>query len=269
MSKKLFIFAPLLAITAIALTPVASQAAVGQHWYKAGSFATAGTKVPTIGDGALTLTSLAGTIKCDNVSGGYAENPAGSGIGTGPAGVSFVETFSTYSCSGTCPFENRTEPFKLPWESEVKATEEPTGVAGKHNRTISINPSGEHEIEVVTGCWNLKGPAGPGTGPNGGPATGPAYSEAGAPGVVEERGEPCTVCGAFPLLHFSGKQNPVYANGSGTGPKASQVIFKKEAASGSSEASLELANANVGLGATTGSDWTAGLKEGELITTGP
>jgi len=252
MSKKLFIsLAPLFAVAAFAVTSTA-QAANGTHYYSGGKKIAEGAKVPVVAYGTLSLTSAAGTIKCSNVAGGYVENPSGGGAGKGA-----TEEFGVYNCSGTCPVENRVEPFKLPWISTLQPNET---IEGKVRNRASGGG-----IEVVTGCWNLKGEPGVGTGPNGGQPSGPGYSETGGEGTVSERGEPFNDAEAdpLPLLHFAGEQSPYIVNGTGTGPKASVTLFKKETGA------KELVNANVGPGTTAGSVFLESYEEGGLITTGP
>jgi hypothetical protein len=101
MSKKLFTgLAPLVAIAAFAVMPVAAQAV--PHYLKNAKPLTAGAPgTPTIGwSTALTLSSPAGIVSCQNAVGGEVSNPAGGG-----AGVGATLQFATWNCkqsSGEC-----------------------------------------------------------------------------------------------------------------------------------------------------------------------
>jgi hypothetical protein len=98
MSKKLFIsFAPLLAIAAFAVMPVAAQAAAGEgHWFVGGSILKEGVKTPTVtwgGSTNLSQTSNIGEINCRGVGGGTIENPKG-----GTAGVGTTDLSNFFEC---------------------------------------------------------------------------------------------------------------------------------------------------------------------------
>ncbi len=98
MSKKLFIgFAPLLAVAAFAVMPVAAQAAAGEgHWLSGGSLLKEGVKTPVVtwgGTTNLSQTSAIGEINCRGVGGGTAENPKG-----GTAGVGTTWESSFFEC---------------------------------------------------------------------------------------------------------------------------------------------------------------------------
>jgi hypothetical protein len=96
MSKKLFIsLAPLLAITAFVVAPVAAQAAEG-HYFKNSTLMAEGVKAPVIGWGTLTLSSPAATVTCHNAVGGEVENPTG-----GTAGKGATRQFGTWECNQT------------------------------------------------------------------------------------------------------------------------------------------------------------------------
>jgi hypothetical protein len=88
MNRRFLIgLAPLLAIAAFAVVPVAAQAAT-QHWYKNGAIVQEGpegnTPVVTFGGKInLSQTSAIGEINCKGVGGGTIENPAGGGAGIG------------------------------------------------------------------------------------------------------------------------------------------------------------------------------------------
>src|SRR5262249_18502788 len=89
MFKKLFIgLAPLLAIAAFAVMPVAAQAAT-QHWYSNAAKATEGEEIPIVVFGnEVNLADMregAGVfpINCKTAGGGTIENPGGGGAGVG------------------------------------------------------------------------------------------------------------------------------------------------------------------------------------------
>jgi len=97
MNRRFLIgLAPLFAIAAVAVMPVAAQA-VTQHWYKNGPILEAGpentTAVVTFGgETNLSQNSAIGTINCRGVGGGTIENPVGGGAGTGKTNsASFYE----------------------------------------------------------------------------------------------------------------------------------------------------------------------------------
>jgi hypothetical protein len=104
MFKKLFIgLAPLLAVAAFAVMPVAAQAT--GHYYSNGLKIAEGSKKTVIAWGTITLAGVKGGtlpnhITCHNAAGGSIENPVGGG-----AGVGATEVFVAYECEqeNICP----------------------------------------------------------------------------------------------------------------------------------------------------------------------
>jgi hypothetical protein len=132
MSKKLLTsIAPLLALAAFAVTPVAAQAAT-QHWYRAGTILPAATSQPIVtfgGEVNLSQNSAIGEINCRQVGGGTVENPTGGGAGIGRTdSVSFFE----------CKAEH--------CEAEVRAK---FGVEGRGTATTQNNPAATQEPSAV------------------------------------------------------------------------------------------------------------------------
>jgi hypothetical protein len=98
MSKKLAIVAPLLAIAAFALTPVAAQAAE-PHWYVNGVLLKEGRKVPTISFGKVDFRISGGQSNCKWEAAGEIENPTG-----GLRGIDAVTQWHAYECIAPgCP----------------------------------------------------------------------------------------------------------------------------------------------------------------------
>jgi hypothetical protein len=135
MSKKLLTsIAPLLALAAFAVMPVAAQA-VTQHWYKNGLKLEAGSSEPIVtfgGEINLSQTSSLGEINCRQVGGGAVENPAGGGAGTGR-----TDSVDFFECkSPQC-------------EAEIRAK---FGVEGRGTATTQNNPAATQEPSAVG--WN-------------------------------------------------------------------------------------------------------------------
>jgi hypothetical protein len=135
MSRKLLTsIAPLIALAALAVMPVAAQA-VTQHWYRNGSILGAATSVPIVtfgGESNLSQTSAVGEINCRQVGGGSVENPAGGG-----AGIGRTDAVGFYEC-------------KAPQcEAEVQAK---FGVQGRGTATTQNNPGATQEPSAVG--WN-------------------------------------------------------------------------------------------------------------------
>jgi hypothetical protein len=105
MSKKLCIsLAPLVAIAAFVVMPVAAQAA-SPHFYRGGISLKAGQVVPTLAWGTLTLTPLAPSkqlpTSCENAAGANAENPGGP---AGAPGRGKTFQFTSWNCTNAaCP----------------------------------------------------------------------------------------------------------------------------------------------------------------------
>jgi hypothetical protein len=92
--RFLICLAPLLAIAAFAVMPVAAQG-LTQHWYQNGVKATEGEQIPVVWFGNevnLSQKTLFGEVNCRTVGGGTIENPSGGGAGVGSmTGVAFYE----------------------------------------------------------------------------------------------------------------------------------------------------------------------------------
>jgi hypothetical protein len=132
MSEKLLVaLAPMLAAVALAAVPTVAQAA--PHYYRNASTTSIpeGEKVPVLEWGKLTFEPepKVGGTSCENMAGGYVENPVGGGAGEG-ATLRFV----TYNCfSAECPageievegkkyekeFEILYPPQSFPWASAL------------------------------------------------------------------------------------------------------------------------------------------------------
>jgi hypothetical protein len=98
--KPLIGLAPLLAIAALAVMPVAAQA-VTQHWYQNQVLATAGEEIPVVMYGNEVNLAQAGSaglfaeVNCRTVGGGTIANPVG-----GAAGVGGMNAAAFYECKG-------------------------------------------------------------------------------------------------------------------------------------------------------------------------
>jgi phosphodiesterase/alkaline phosphatase D-like protein len=189
---------------------------VARHWYRNGSKATAGLKVPMVFWGGATnvsFTSSAGEMNCKTAGAGTAENPTGGGVGVGevieymmyeckaPQCEALVkEKFGTTGRGGVgaanlpwhaevfeggAPMYDRLrigEPFALPFgspkagEMKVKAVCE---VVSTHTVVSSTAFEGEVQPEIGVAAENLNGPsaAKPSTMHFAGPSGGSVYSE--------------------------------------------------------------------------------------------
>jgi hypothetical protein len=98
MSKKLWMgLAPMLA--ALAMIPAVAHAT--PHYYRNGVLIPAGEQVPVLEWGTLVLSPEppVGGTSCNNLGGGYVENPVGGG-----AGIGATLRFDTYNCANAeCP----------------------------------------------------------------------------------------------------------------------------------------------------------------------
>jgi hypothetical protein len=135
MSKKLLTsIAPLLALAALAVMPVAAQA-VTQHWYKNGAKLEVAASEPIVtfgGEVNLSQLSALGEINCRQVGGGSIENPTGGG-----AGVGRTDAVDFFEC-------------KAPQcEAEVRKN---FGVEGRGTATTQNNPAASQEPSAVG--WN-------------------------------------------------------------------------------------------------------------------
>jgi hypothetical protein len=119
--------APLFAITALAVMPVAAQAET-QHWYRAGVKLAEASPQPVVTFGGkinLSQNSALGEINCKGTGGGVIENPTGGGAGTGKSNAA-----SFYEC-------------KAPQcEAEVLKA---TGLEGRGTATTQNNPGATKE----------------------------------------------------------------------------------------------------------------------------
>jgi len=220
MSKKLFTgLAPLVAIAAFVVMPTVAQAA--PHFFKTGVLTAEGEKIPTVAWGKLTLAPeppVAAVTTCENVVGGFVENPAGGG-----AGIGQTTRFATYNCTNLeCPageveiapgvkvekeFEVVSNPNKLPWPSVLEEPE--AGV-------IRTNNTG---VEVKLACMahgfsrNAAGEGNPSLG-----TKGAGESEQ----FVLPSGGPPTVTCTTDATH---KQTPKNIKGTNSGPNQSKVEF--------------------------------------------
>jgi hypothetical protein len=104
MSKKLFIgVVPVIAAFALAVTPIAAQAAEGHYFTgglsKVSNRVPGGEKLASVAWGTLSLTNLTtgGKVSCHNVIGAVEENPEPGGE-AGPAGVGETQSFNPYEC---------------------------------------------------------------------------------------------------------------------------------------------------------------------------
>jgi hypothetical protein len=133
MSKKLLIgLMPILAT--LAMMPAAAQAT--PHYFRNGVLLPGGERVPVLEWGKLSLRpepdEAAGTT-CENLAGGYVENPVGGG-----AGIGATLRFATYNCNNVeCPsgeievkgqqyekeFEISYPPQDFPWSSVLEEPE--------------------------------------------------------------------------------------------------------------------------------------------------
>jgi hypothetical protein len=221
MSKKLFIsLAPLLAITALAVVPASSGAAV--RYYKnfppTSEYTPGGGHFHVIAWGKLTLSpepAVAAVTTCENMASGYIENPAtltANGIGA-------TERFATWNCENKeCPagkvtiggvefekeFEVVSPPQSFPWPSE-EIEETPTLF---RTRTEPVT------VELACMAHKLtraEAGEGKGTGKEGGENEQFVLPSGGAPTVT------CvTVAGTH-------EQKPEDVNGSGSNP--AKLVF--------------------------------------------
>jgi len=165
MSKKLLIsLAPLVAIIAFAMMPVAAQAAKcvpftpgsiphycanGTRLPEFGPGISGSTKTPIIQWAKLTLGSGAAAVSCKNAVAGNVWNPEGVSPNVeklGPAGKGEVELFATYECTvAACPLETRVTAENLPWPYETYE-----GTAPDPAGTLRVKNTG---IRVKVGCY--------------------------------------------------------------------------------------------------------------------
>jgi len=206
MSKKLFIGAvPLLVTAVFAFGTTVAQAAPAK-WAKNFTILGNGKPEPTISWGTLELKSAAGNISCKNAASANVENTATGVENNGP-----TTAFATWECKAsgqaTCPLVAGTTKVKgegLPWPAKVE--EEGAGT-GKYRSTETSG------VKVNIGCF-----VGPGTEPP--ILAGFALFQTGevAPGEI-------------------GTATPAFQNGSSAG-RPSEVLFG--AGSGNLKAATEV-----------------------------
>jgi hypothetical protein len=178
MSKKLCIgLAPLLAIAALVVMPVAAQAA--PHYYVNGIRTSEAVSTPILGWGIVTIEPLGTPLRdvnsaCEYSAGATVQNP-GTGE-TGPAGRGAINNFSSWNCANAnCPpgevevpagsgkkyqREYTVNAEKLPWSQELIVEENKIrfNIAGlqlslqciAHGSKVSASGPGEHEPVVVS-----------------------------------------------------------------------------------------------------------------------
>jgi hypothetical protein len=153
MSKKLFIGAVPLLVTAVCAFGTTVAQAAPAKWEKNFTILANGKPEPTIAWGTLELKSPAGNISCKNAAGATVENVAGGVENNGP-----TTAFATWECKAsgqaTCPLVAGTTKVKgegLPWPGKVE--EEGLGT-GKYRATETSG------VKVNIGCF-----VGPGSEP--------------------------------------------------------------------------------------------------------
>jgi hypothetical protein len=143
MRKKFLIgFAPLLAIAALAMTPVAAQAV--PHYYVNGAIVKAGTAFTktSIAWGNITLKGTKGNITgghitCHNAAAGTLFNPTGGGAGEG-----LTSQFAPFACEQEliCPTKTTgvaVKPEVLPWKNLL--TEEVVGTIRQETNGVKVD----------------------------------------------------------------------------------------------------------------------------------
>jgi len=167
MSKKLFIsLAPVLAIAAFAIMPVAAQAVLTEPVYYSGAAGTTlvtATNKTVVSWGTLTLKTIkggTGEVTCHNAAAGVIKNPNG----TASPGEGLTQIFATFDCEKVpcqtvglpAGFEPSVLGEKLPWA----AKQESVGVHESKSLTTGV--------KVAIGCDTIeKSPTNGGPGPAG------------------------------------------------------------------------------------------------------
>ena len=249
MTRKLLIsFA---AVLVLASVPTVAQAV--PHYYKNGALIPEGERVPVVQWGKLTLNPepIGLFTTCENLAGGYVENPSGGG-----AGIGTTLRFATYNCiNNECPsgevevggkkyekeFEIVSNPNHLPWPSVLEEPE--AGLI----RTNSTNV--EYKLACMAhGLSRLAaGEGDPSLG-----AKGAGESEQ----FVLPNGGPPTVTCVTDATH---QQKPKIIKGANSGPSQSKVEFD------TGEGALNCAGGAFE-GKTKESLHIMGYKNSELIT---
>jgi len=215
MSKKLFTgLAPLVAIAAFVVMPTVAQAA--PHFFKSGTLAAENEKIPVVSWGKLTLEPeppVAAKTTCENIAGGFVENPTGGG-----AGIGATLRFATYNCTNAeCPageieiagkkfekeFEVVSNPNHFPWPSVLEEPE--AGLIRTNNSNVYVQLAC-----MAHGLSRL------------------AAGEGGSKGAGENEqfvlpagGPPTVTC----ITDETHKQTPKNVKGSNSGPNQSKVEF--------------------------------------------
>jgi hypothetical protein len=186
MAKKLLMgLVPMLAVAAPAVMPAVAQAA--PHYYKSGALIPEGEKVAVLEWGKIWLEvvpdGVTGSVTCENLAGGFVENPVGGG-----AGVGATLRYAAYNCiSAECPageievkghkyekeFEVIYSPQSFPWPSVL--TEAEPGVV-RTNNTGLVLELGCFAHRLTRSAAGEGGPQGAGENeqfvlPSGGPPT--------------------------------------------------------------------------------------------------
>jgi hypothetical protein len=250
MSKKLFTgLAPLVAIAAFVVMPTVAQAA--PHFFVNNTLSVEGTKVPVVSWGKLTLQPeppVALPTTCENIAGGYVENPSGGG-----AGIGATLRFATYNCvNAECPtgeveiagkkfekeFEVVSNPNHFPWPSALEENE--PGVIRTNNTNVEV------QLACMAHGFSRSAAGEGGT-------TGAGENEQ---FVLPTGGNPTVTC----ETDATHKQTPKNEKGSNAGPNQSKVVF---------DAGAGALNCAGGAfeGKTKESLHVMGYKASELITT--
>jgi hypothetical protein len=214
--KHLTSLAPMLALAAMAaLAAMPALAQAAPHYYKSGVLIPEGEKVPVLEWGKLTLSPEppAGFLSCENLAGGYVENPVGGG-----AGIGATLRFVTYNCSELeCPageievggkkyekeFEIVYPPQSFPWPSVLNETEP----------GIVRTSSGGVVMELSCVAHKLTR-AEAGEGGSKGAGENEQY-------VLPSGGPPTVTC----VADGTHKWAPQNGNGSNSGPGQSKLVF--------------------------------------------
>jgi hypothetical protein len=216
MSKKLWMgLVPVLA--ALALMPAAAQAA--PHYFKNGGLMPEGEKVPVLEWGKLSLSPEppALSLPCEDLAGGYVENPVGGG-----AGIGATLRFATYNCTDAeCPageieinsqkyekeFEIVYPPQDFPWPSVLT---EPESKVVRTNTTKFVM-----ELACMAHGFS-RNAAGEGN-----PALGGRGAGENEQFVLPAGGPPTVTC----VTDETHKWEPQNTNGTNTGPNPSKLTF--------------------------------------------
>jgi len=175
MPKRLLaVFAPVIAVVALATVPAVSQAE--PHYYRNGVLIPEGVRVPILEWGKLNMEPESGGLvgdeaTCANVAGGFVENPIGD-----EAGIGVTENFASYDCEQIeCPagmieiggkeyekvFEIIYPPQGLPWPSLLI---EPEGGKVRVDTSGVVEQLGCYATPLTRAEMERKTASGPGEG---------------------------------------------------------------------------------------------------------